>query len=110
MRAVEKLSLRVLDPTGSLVRDVDVAKTKDAGLHRVAWDLVSGPAPKEEKGKPAFTPHGQPVKTATYRVVLDADGTTVARLLLVEPDPRTGHAGSSADEADELRRLLKEQP
>ncbi len=110
-KSASKLSLKVLDPTGGLVRDVEVGKETEAGLHRLAWDLVSATAPKGEKSslKP-FTPYGQPVKPATYRVVLDADGAQASRLLLVEPDPRTRVVGGVADEAEEIRRLLKEQP
>jgi hypothetical protein len=92
------------------VRELDVSKDKDAGLHRVTWDLVAAPAAKGEPRSTAFTPPGQPVKPATYRVVLDADGSQLARLLLVEPDPRSRTSDIVADEAEELRLLLKERP
>ena len=87
-------------------------KAKEPGLHRVAWNLASGPPPKggKGKGKAPFTPAGQPVKPGTYRVALDADGAEHARILTIEPDPRTRTAGTTVNEAEELRRLLKQQP
>src|SRR5581483_5095506 len=107
-KKADKLSLQVFDPQGQLVRDLDVSKEKAAGLHRVAWNLVSGPKDaKAESAKPRFTPPGTPVKPATYRVVLDADGAQSTRLLTIEPDPRTRTPGALTDEANELRRLLK---
>jgi photosystem II stability/assembly factor-like uncharacterized protein len=112
-KKAEKLSLKVVDLYGSLVRDLDVSKHKEAGVHRVGWDLVSGPVPKGEKGKsskPRFTPYQQPVKPGMYLVTLDADGATVTRPLTIEPDPRSRTAGSAANEAEELRRLLRQQP
>ncbi len=112
-KKAEKLSLKVTDLYGNLVRDLDVAKEKEAGFHRVAWDLVSGPAPKGEKGKPSrphFTPYKQPVKPGVYVVTLDADGSTFTRPLTVEPDPRTHTPGTAANEAEELRRLLRDRP
>jgi photosystem II stability/assembly factor-like uncharacterized protein len=107
-KKADKLSLKVLDLHGGLVREIDVAKEKEPGMHRVGWDLVSGPAPKG--GKTPFTPHGLPVKPGTYRLALDADGVEFARLLLIEPDPRTRTAGSLTNEGEELRRLLRERP
>jgi hypothetical protein len=111
-KKAEKLSLKVFDPQGSLVRDLDLAKDKDAGMHRIAWDLVNNPKSKETKGKfrKAFNADGQPVKPGTYRVVLDADGSEVSRLLTIEPDPRSQKAGVAVDEAEELRRLLRDGP
>src|SRR5262249_11396322 len=112
-KKAEKLSLKVLDLEGHLVRSLDVAKEKDAGMHRVNWDVVSGAAPKGPKGKQKkapLTPPGQAVKPGTYVVVLEADGVTSARPLTVEADPRTQRAGSASDEAEELRRLLRQRP
>jgi photosystem II stability/assembly factor-like uncharacterized protein len=113
-KKADKLSLKVLDLRGQLVRELGMAKEKEAGLHRVGWDLVSGPAPKgPKKGKSAekpFTPYGQPVKPGAYVIVLDADGATSTQILTVEPDPRTRTPGLAVNEAEELRRLLKQQP
>jgi photosystem II stability/assembly factor-like uncharacterized protein len=112
-KKAEKVSLQVLDVHGNLVRDLDVSKEKGPGMHRVGWDLVSGPAPKGPKGRPEvtpFTPYGRPVKPGTYRVVLDVDGVRHAQAVTVAPDPRTGAAGGMVNEAEELRRLLREQP
>jgi hypothetical protein len=105
-----KLSLKILDPYGNVVRDFDVSKEKEAGFHRIAWDLVSGPAPKEKTSKPAFTPYAQPVKPGIYVLALEVDGAAYQRLLTVEPDPRTRTAGTFVNEAEELRRWLGQQP
>jgi photosystem II stability/assembly factor-like uncharacterized protein len=115
----EKLSLKVVDINGDLVRELNVAKEKDAGLHRVGWDLVSGQAPKAKgkgkgkgkgPGKSPFTPFGRPVRPGTYRLVLDADGVVLTRTVTVEADPRSGAAGTAVNEAEEMRRLLRQQP
>src|SRR5262249_60030115 len=50
-KKAEKLSLKILDLHGNLVRELDVSKEKEAGLHRVSWDLISGKEPPEAKGK-----------------------------------------------------------
>jgi photosystem II stability/assembly factor-like uncharacterized protein len=100
-KKADKLSLKVLDPHGNLVRALDVSKEKDAGMHRVGWNLVAGPAPKEAKAKTPFTPYGQPVKPGVYRLVLNVDGVEHARILNVEPDPRTGMPGSAVNEMEE---------
>ncbi len=108
-----KLSLKVVDLYGNLVRSLDMAKEKESGMHRIAWDLVSGPAPKGEKGKstrPQFTPYKQPVKPGTYLVTLDVDGVALTRPLTVEPDPRTQRAGSAVNDMEELRRRLRQKP
>jgi photosystem II stability/assembly factor-like uncharacterized protein len=109
-KKAEKLSLKVLDPYGNVVRDLDVSKEKDAGIHRVNWDLVSGPAPKGAPPGTRFTPYAQPANPGTYRIVLDADGAAFSRIVNIEPDPRTQKPGTIADEGEELRRLLRDQP
>jgi photosystem II stability/assembly factor-like uncharacterized protein len=109
----DKLSLSIRDLYGNLVRQLDVSKEKEAGFHRIAWDLASGPAPKEKKGKPKktlFTPYGKPVLPGAYRVVLAVDGVEHSRIIGVEADPRSGAAGSLQNEAEELRRLLRDRP
>src|SRR5205807_2426516 len=105
-KKADKLSLKIFDLHGNLVRDLDVAKEKEPGIHRIAWDLIAGGAPKEDK-KPPFTPYGQPVKPGNYRVMLNADGVEHARILTVEADPRSGKAGSTVNEVEELRKLMK---
>jgi hypothetical protein len=112
-KKADKLSLKILDVQGGLVRELDLAKEKEAGVHRVVWDQVSREASKEEKGKgkkTPFTPFGRTVKPGTYRVVLDADGVESTRTLTIEADPRTGVAGVLVNEGEELRRLLRERP
>ncbi|MBI2808309.1 MAG: PDZ domain-containing protein [Planctomycetes bacterium] len=105
----DKISLRILDLFGNPVRVFDLAKEKDVGIHRVTWNLVAGSEPKGAKTKP-FTPYGQPVKPGVYRVVLGVDGTESESTLTIEADPRTRKAGSAVNEAEELRKLMKERP
>ena len=39
-----------MDPVGKAVRDLDVSKETEAGLHRVTWDLVGGALVAAKKG------------------------------------------------------------
>jgi photosystem II stability/assembly factor-like uncharacterized protein len=121
----DQLSLKVLDPLGNLVRDVDVSKEKEAGLHRITWDLVGasaslsattkdktapkGKAKELKKGKQGSIASGQ-MKPGSYILVLDVDGVSARRLLTIEPDPRTKLAGVAVDEAEELRRWIGQNP
>ncbi len=131
-KKADKLSLKVLDLNGKVVRELDVAKANEPGVHRLYWDLSSGEAPKGKgfgfKKKESETPPPSPkeaieevksprpsrfrklVSPGTYRVVLSVDGTEITRVLTVEPDPRTRTPGGLTNEADELRRLLKNNP
>ncbi len=109
-KKADKLSLRIFDLHGNQLRDLDVGKEKEPGLHRLGWDLVTGSEPKDAKGKMPSTPYGQPVKPGTYRVVLNVDGAEYVRTVTVEADPRSGRPGGAADEAEELRKLMKERP
>jgi photosystem II stability/assembly factor-like uncharacterized protein len=109
-KQADKLSLKVLGPDGNLVRDLNVSKSKEPGMHRAQWDLVAGPGPKDSKGKTPFTPYGQPAMPGVYRVVLNADGVEHTRIVRIEPDPHTGTPGSTLNKAEELRRLMNERP
>jgi hypothetical protein len=119
-KKAEQISLKVFDPLGAMVRDLDVSNDKMAGVHRVPWDLITGAAAakggkggfggKGGGGKGGFGGPGLTAKPGVYRVVLNADGVEHARLITVEPDPRTKVPGSTTNEAEELRKLLKEQP
>jgi photosystem II stability/assembly factor-like uncharacterized protein len=112
-KKADKLSLKVLDVYGNLVRDLDVSKEKEAGVHRIGWDLVTSQAPKEKKGKgkkKSFTAPGQSARPGTYRLVLDADDVQFTRALTIEADPRTQTAGTVVNEAEELRRWLSKLP
>jgi hypothetical protein len=42
----DKLSLKIVDIDRNVVRELDVSKEDDSGMHRVTWDLVGDPAPK----------------------------------------------------------------
>jgi S1-C subfamily serine protease len=118
-KKAEQISLKVYDPLGALVRDLDVSNDKGAGVHRVPWDLATGAGKGGGKGfgggkggggKGGFGGAGLTAKPGVYRVVLSADGAEHARLITVEPDPRTKIAGATENEAEEIRKLLKEQP
>jgi photosystem II stability/assembly factor-like uncharacterized protein len=129
----EALELKIVDIHGKTVRDLDVSKLKDVGLHRVSWDLTKNPPPSAKKGgkgkdaggkKPgkgkvavkgkkggAPAPGTGPVPTGIYRVVLSVDGVEYAQALRVDPDPTLPADGVLTDEAaewDEMRRQLKE--
>jgi hypothetical protein len=121
----DKISLKLFDVQGNQVRELDLGKEKDAGFHRVAWNLLGGGGGKGGKfaGKGAGKgkgdkgagkmPAGGPeaiVSPQTYRIVLEVDGTPYARTITVEPDPRSGRLGVAADEAEELRKMMKERP
>lgn len=107
-KPAEKLSLKVLDVHGNVVREFDLAKEKDAGAHRIAWDLGAGPG-GEAKNRPRFTPPEQPARPGVYRVVLSADGEERERTLTIEADPRLRVPGSGVNELEELRKWLKER-
>src|SRR5262249_20702781 len=49
----EKVSLKVLDYQGKAVREwpgKDGSLPAEPGLHRIGWDLVTGPEPAPERG------------------------------------------------------------
>jgi photosystem II stability/assembly factor-like uncharacterized protein len=118
-KPAQSLSLKIFDVQANLVREFDLAKEMEPGFHRINWDLVSGPEPKKGKdgmggkgkGKFGFAPPGQMAKPGAYRVVLELNDFEVSRsTLTIEADPRSRVPGSSADEAEELRKLMKERP
>jgi photosystem II stability/assembly factor-like uncharacterized protein len=118
-KKAEQISLKVFDPLGNVVRELDVSNAKMSGVHRVPWDLATGAAKggkggfgggKGGGGKGGFGGAVLTAKPGVYRVVLNADGVEHAKLITIEPDPRTKIPGSSTDETEELRKLLKEQP
>ncbi len=131
------LSLKITDPVGKLVRELDVSKEMEPGVHRVTWDLVGGEVAGQKKGqmgaggakggkgakgeKAAKGAKGgqgggkgaqaaQLAKPGAYAVVLEADGRVERQVLTIEADPRTQTAGVFTDEAEELRRMLNQVP
>ena len=45
-KKVDKLSLKITDIEGKLVTELDVANHTEAGVHRITWDLSTGPLKK----------------------------------------------------------------
>ena len=123
-KKAEKLSSsRSSTSHGKTVRDLDVGKASEPGLHRIAWDLTGNPQKKADGGGKQFKkggggakgppqgPSGAPVAAGSYRVVLVADGQELGQTLVIEPDPNQRSGEIVTDEAAEdleWRRLQKE--
>jgi S1-C subfamily serine protease/photosystem II stability/assembly factor-like uncharacterized protein len=112
-KKAQKASLRVVDYAGTTVRELE-ART-EPGLHVATWDLTARgrdsaatSAPSRPASRPSAGPGSRParrgrervdapqgpqarggraVPLGTYRVILDVDGTEIARPLRVEGDP-----------------------
>ena len=123
----KEISLKVLDADGKTMRDLPVKK--DAGLHRVVWDLRRSGGSGQRSTGGAQTPQrgtGAPAGTASqagasgfgqgftqpraqpgqYRLALTVDGKELTQPIIVEADPQ--FSGSlTAEEEDEMteRRL-----
>jgi len=133
-KKTEKLTLRIADIEGKTLREFDVAKETDAGVHRVSWDLSTGTQKKGAKGgfaggKGAGAkggaggkggggqaggkgggPFGQGNALAgsgKYRIILEADGVEISRIVTIEADPRTPDIDRAVDEAEEDRLLRR---
>ena len=79
---VERLSLRIVDGYGNLVRELE--PSNKLGLHRVLWDLRA----INEEGRNRPHHHAGPlVPTGPYWVILTADEYTITQQLHVETDP-----------------------
>lgn len=118
---VEKLSLRIVDVEGTTLREYDLAKESAAGLHRITWDLSTGTSKKippggKKVGKGKIGkgqlagPNAPFVGAGKYRLILDADGVELARVVTIEGDPRLPGLDRAVDEAEEehaIRRWLK---
>jgi photosystem II stability/assembly factor-like uncharacterized protein len=113
-KKVDEVTLEIRDASGRLVRKLSSKKAepdgvpedapdapnephkepvlpKDAGLHRIVWDLsYQGaehlPKVKLDAGAP---PRGGPLALpGTYTLKLTADGKTLTAQLVIQPDPR----------------------
>ncbi|HSF17011.1 MAG TPA: glycosyl hydrolase [Vicinamibacteria bacterium] len=87
----DTLEVEILDANGTVLRALkDVPK--DAGIHRVSWDLAAEePRPRTDEGNPsgffAFGPRGPQVPPGVYRVRLTAGATVVEKPIEVRLDP-----------------------
>lgn len=120
-KKIEKLTLKVVDVDGTMLREVDLTKESGPGLHRVSWDLSTGTSKKGPptgkglgKGKAGKGPNAGPaspfVGAGRYRIVLEGEGVELARTVTIEGDPRLPDLERAVDEAEEehaIRRWLK---
>jgi photosystem II stability/assembly factor-like uncharacterized protein len=85
------LKLEILDSSGKVLRTLDKIP-KEAGIHRVAWDLATE-EPRPRKDGPAdqpffsFGPRGPQVPPGTYRARLTAGAAVVETAVAVRLDP-----------------------
>ncbi len=83
----EEAKITIADPQGNTVREFKGAK--EAGLHRLNWDLryppVSGEDGREVRRFSLPAPHVLP---GEYRVTLQAGGLETVKTVKVEGDPR----------------------
>ncbi len=124
-KKADKISLKVLDVEGKLVRELRPSTT--SGLHRVAWDLARTPArpmgrpgnqppagtgqPPPESEEPPPGPRGpggragfgggRAVPPGAYRIVLTVDGKEMTQSVRVEPDPLAPPGVIAAEESEE---------
>ncbi len=85
-------TMEILDQSGTVVRhlDGDDGPTNDAGVNRLAWDLMEDP-PVHWKETPTFNQgpdDGPEAVPGRYTVRLRAGGATLTRDFEVAPDPR----------------------
>ncbi len=90
------MQLKIVDYAGQTVRELPAKK--EAGLHRVSWDLLRGARPNRGRGQNAASP-------GMYRVVLTVDGKEHTQGLRVENDPllKTPSLIAEEDEDEEER-------
>jgi hypothetical protein len=105
-----KLSLKIQDIKGTIVRDLEVKK--EAGFQRIIWDLrrvggFGGQGGFATGGFGGAAFRGLDVPPAQYRVVLNVDGQEIVQGLSIEGDPRTPTSGVVSDEVEEERALEK---
>ena len=86
--AVDDVRLTITDASGAVVREL--TGPKDAGIHRVAWDLRTtavGPIPLGMYMDPSYTNAGPLVLPGEYTVRLSAGRQQSTRKVRVEGDP-----------------------
>ncbi|MCA9289314.1 MAG: hypothetical protein KDA05_12050, partial [Phycisphaerales bacterium] len=96
-RNASYVELTVLDPTGRVVRRLDVPENgQRAGLHRVAWDQRQDPRASGNQAQ-RFN-RGPLVPTGSYVVQLRVDDTVLTRELRISGDPDQAGVEFSFDE------------
>ncbi len=117
----DTLSLKIVDIQGKLVREFNMDKEKDAGFHRIGWDLLTGTLAQEAKGKGGKEGKGggkfaggppapdgvQQAKNGLYRVVLEVDGKEIGQPIRIDPDPSQRNDSLLTDDAEEDRLLRR---
>ena len=128
-RKADKISLKVLDVEGKVVRELTAPK--EAGLQRVTWDrtrpfnpvgglmgALGGP-PRGQGGAGAAGGgggggggrgrggRGRYVDTGVYRVLLTVDGKDYSSSLRLDPDPETPIEPAALDERMDLLEKIE---
>jgi photosystem II stability/assembly factor-like uncharacterized protein len=112
----DKIGLKIVDHTGATIRELQ--PKKEAGLHRVSWDLIKAPGliaavAQRVRGGPRQGGQASPAPTGLYRVVLTVDGQEYTQNLRLEPDPVLPPgliAGDKdEDEEDEMEEMEREE-
>jgi hypothetical protein len=98
------------DPDGREEPEKKAVPTGDAGVQRIAWDLIydgAKPIPKAkvDAGDPK---HGPRVKPGSYTVTLRVDGKDYTAQLQVLPDPRVPLIESDLNERLQLALTLRD--
>jgi photosystem II stability/assembly factor-like uncharacterized protein len=85
----EEVKITIVDREGRVVREL--RGPREAGIHRVAWDLRHEP-PVRAEAEPSVGPFGAPsgplVLPGEYTVRVSAGSRQVSRTVRVEEDPR----------------------
>ncbi len=86
--AKEDVKIAIQDSQGREIRDLKAQK--DAGIHRVAWDLRYGPpeAPSDEGISRRFRVRGPFVLPGEYKVTLKTAGQEMTKIVKVAGDQR----------------------
>jgi hypothetical protein len=106
-----EVKIVIADSEGKTIRELKGAK--EAGIHRIAWDLRYPPPAAAETGAMArFRGSMAPyVLPGEYRVTLVAEGVEAAKTLKVEGDPRIDVSlAERKAQHDALMRLYKLTP
>jgi hypothetical protein len=88
-KKTSNVELKLMDVEGNTIRTLK--GPTDAGLHRVAWDLIQNASQGKnaQRGRPmaGSPPPGRPVSSGIYKVLLVVDGSEFASTIRIENDP-----------------------
>lgn len=88
-KKTSNVELKLMDVEGNIIRTLK--GPTDAGLHRVAWDLVQNASQGKnaQRGRPmaGSPPPGRPVSSGIYKLLLVVDGSEFASTIRIENDP-----------------------